>query len=392
MELPGGLHLAYCTNIHRGETWTETFDNLERYTLRVRERVGRGAPYAIGLRLSELAARELSQADALRTFRRWLDKHDCYVFTINGFPYGRFHGTRVKEQVYAPDWTTVERVTYTNRLFDLLAELVPPGVDGSVSTVPCSFKSFIQSDDQVRAMRARLWETIEHVATLSERSGRQLHLGLEPEPLCYLETSEETTRWFHQMRDDRPGDPRLDQHLGVNYDACHLAVEFEEPHAAIAHFEQHGVRLSKIHFSSALKVQPTSEARNALASFTDDVYLHQVVARTADGSLRRHLDLDLALAAAARASVPDEEWRVHFHIPLHCQPGTLFHSTVDHLLGLLDLLAARPQLCSHAEMETYTWEVLPHHLKQRDVVEQLVAEYEWTLARWNERVGVRQPG
>jgi len=30
-------------------------------------------------------------------------------------------------------------------------------------------------------------------------------------------------------------------------------------------------------------------------------------------------------------------------------------------------------------METYTWEVLPGEMKQRDVVDQLAGEYDWTL-------------
>src|SRR4029453_316001 len=133
MQLSHGLHLAYCTNIHRGETWAETFDALQRYTLAVRDRVCPNAPYAIGLRLSDQASRELSEPSALTSFRKWLEEQNCYVFTINGFPYGRFHGARVKEQVYAPDWTTPERVDFTNRLFDLLAQLVPQGIEGSVS-------------------------------------------------------------------------------------------------------------------------------------------------------------------------------------------------------------------------------------------------------------------
>ena len=119
MKLSHGLHLAYCTNIHRGETWPETFDSLQQYTLPVRDRVSAGQPYAIGLRLSQQAALELSDRPTLLEFQRWLGKNSCYVFTMNGFPYGQFHGTRVKEQVYRPDWTSPERVAYTNLLFDL---------------------------------------------------------------------------------------------------------------------------------------------------------------------------------------------------------------------------------------------------------------------------------
>src|SRR5262245_21678060 len=108
------IHLAYCTNIHRCETWAEPLDGLQKHTLAVRDRVAAGQPYAIGLRLGHQAAVELNDRKALSAFRRWLDCENCYVFTINGFPYGRFHGTRVKEQVYAPDWTTRARVEYTN--------------------------------------------------------------------------------------------------------------------------------------------------------------------------------------------------------------------------------------------------------------------------------------
>ena len=108
MKLNHGLHLAYCTNIHRGEDWPQTFDSLQKYTLAVREQVCPDKPYAIGLRLSEQASRELSDRATLAAFKHWLDENHCYVFTINGFPYGRFHGTRVKEQVYVPDWTSAE--------------------------------------------------------------------------------------------------------------------------------------------------------------------------------------------------------------------------------------------------------------------------------------------
>lgn len=390
MELTHGLHLAYCTNIHRGETWEETWHSLKQYTLAVRDRVADGKPYAIGLRLSDRASRELAEPQTLSAFRRWLDDENCYVFTVNGFPYGRFHGTRVKEQVYVPDWTTPERLEYTNRLFDLLAQIVPPGLEGSVSTVPCSFKEFITSSDQLQAMRDNLWYCLEHIAEASERSGRKLHLGLEPEPLCYVENRAEMVCFYEQMRDDRPCDHRLDHHLGVNYDTCHLAVEFEEPRHVLDSFQDHGVPISKLHLSSALKVRPTAEACQALAPFADGVYFHQVIAQSEDGAITRYKDLDLALKArTAMPNPPAEEWRVHFHIPLHSPPTALFSNTTGHLLEVLDYLKQQPHLCRHLEMETYTWEVMPPPMKNRSVVEQLVAEYDWTLRELAERGFVR---
>jgi sugar phosphate isomerase/epimerase len=374
MKLSHGLHLAYCTNIHRGQTWVETWEALKRYTLAVRDRVSPKAPYAIGLRLSDQASRELSDSKQLLAFQSWLEKENCYVFTINGFPYGQFHGTRVKEQVYAPDWTTRERLEYTCRLFDLLDALRPEGVEGSVSTVPCSYKEFIHSTAQDKAMRDNLWRCIEHIA------GKSLHLGLEPEPLCYVETSQETVEFIERMRGDRPGDDRLDRHLGVNYDTCHLAVEFEEPADVLRRFKEHKVRISKLHLSSALKVQANAATRTALRAFADDTYFHQVIERAPDGTLKRYKDLDVAFAQAG-----ENEWRIHFHVPLHSPPTKLFGNTADHLMGVLDALKDDPKLCSHLEMETYTWEVMPAEMKKRDVVDQLAGEYDWTLKHLADR-------
>lgn len=387
MRLNHGLHLAYCTNIHRGESWGDTFRNLQTHTLAVRDRVAQGQPYAIGLRLGAQAAADLQDKTRLGDFQRWLERENCYVFTINGFPYGQFHGTRVKEQVYAPDWTTAERVDYTMGLFRILAQIVPEGIEGSVSTVPCSYKEFITSPNQEKAMRQNLWRVVEELEELSSSSGRDLHLGLEPEPLCYLETSAETVRFFEQLRADRPNDERITKRLGVNYDACHLAVEYEEPAAVVAAFQSANIRISKLHFSSALKVQATPEVRSKLAAFVDPVYFHQVIERKPGIPLRRIRDLDVALAepiSPASPKVQAPEWRIHFHVPLHHQPQGSFSTTSDHLTGLMDILAKQPNLCSHIEMETYTWEVLPPEMK-RPIVDSLVSEYEWTLGELGKR-------
>ncbi len=388
MKLHDGIHLAYCTNVHRGETWAETFAALEKHTLPVRRRVAPGRPYAIGLRLGQRAAAELAEPATLAAFQRWLAANDCYVFTVNGFPYGSFHGTRVKEQVYAPDWSTDQRVAYTQQLFDLLVQLAPPGAACSVSTVPASFKGFIEADPgREKAIFKNLTTVARHIAALAARTGRDLHLGLEPEPCCHLETTEETVAFFNAWR---ASDPAVDaegllRFIGVNYDCCHLAVEFESAGTALDRLVNAGLRLSKLHLSSALRVRPDEAGRAAVKAFIEPVYLHQVVVGDpATGAVRkRFVDLPDALADEDAAR-PGEEWRVHFHVPLHAAPGAPFGDTRDHLAAALDWLAKHPGACTHLEMETYTWEVLPATLRQ-PIEDQLVREYAWTLAALAQR-------
>jgi hypothetical protein len=200
-----------------------------------------------------------------------------------------------------------------------------------------------------------------------------------------LESSAETIHFFDHMRAEHPHDARLGEHLGVNYDTCHFAVEFEEPQNALPCLIQHGIKISKIHLSSALKASLV-EARAELKKFSDDVYLHQVVARDEFGNRTIFRDLPDALASTA----PAKEWRIHFHVPLHAPAAEPFENTNDHLLGILDLLQAGPGICQHLEMETYTWEVLPPELKSQSVVDQIAQEYAWTLGELRKR-GLASP-
>ncbi|NRB74320.1 MAG: metabolite traffic protein EboE [Verrucomicrobiales bacterium] len=394
MRLKHNIDLGYCTNIHRGETWEETFDGLQRYTDEVRKRVSPDQPYGIGLRLGHDACRELaSDAAAKDGFRRWLDDRNAYVFTINGFPYGKFHGSRVKEQVYAPDWTTTERLDYTKQLFDLMVELSPGGQSISVSTVPGSFKGFIKPEtrqEQLEAMYRNLTACADHIESLREKTGRDIHLGLEPEPLCLFETSEETIEFFDGYLSGREGDERsrILSNIGVNYDTCHLAIEYEDPGSSVEGLLDAGIRISKIHLSSALKLTPNPESVKRLEAFQDEVYLHQVVVRSGDSVTHRFVDLPDAFSWFEENSAnAGDEWRVHFHVPLHARAVEYFDDTRDQISGVFQLLKDASStdgelFCQHFEMETYTWEVLPEEIRSRDVVDQLEAEYGWTLSEF----------
>jgi len=356
----GASHLTYCTNIHPGESWDEVRANLETHVLAVKHRVCPDAPFGVGLRLSARAANELDPI----ALRRWLDEHGLYVFTINGFPYGPFHGTPVKERVYRPDWHEPERVTYTMRLADILVELLPDGIDGSISTVPGCFQD--RAGDAT-VMADHLTRCASHLATLEERTGKRLILALEPEPCCVIETLAQAVTFFETHALDR-------RHLGLCLDVCHTAVGFEQLDAALAAIELANITIAKVQLGCGLRAVD-ARALDQLARFAEGVYLHQVVARHG-GELIRFVDLPEALADPREGG----ELRVHFHVPIFRDRFDALDSTQDELAALLAEHKRTP-ISAHLEVETYTWDVLPAEYRDEPIADAIARELRWVLER-----------
>ncbi len=378
--------LSYCTNIHPAETWAETLCALQTYVLRVRDRLLENGdqpadkPFPIGLRLSAIAARELLEGDNLPRFANWLAENNSYVFTINGFPYGSFHGTRVKEQVFLPDWTSPERIEYTQQLFEILAKIAPKSSGGSVSTLPGSHKTFRAEEQTIRKNLISLAHFIED---LSQEHQIDLHLGLEPEPLGHFENTAETLAFFERLNKQGGDSPIVRERIGLNFDSCHFAIEFDNAAASLDAIHSYaGIRLSKIHLSNALSLDPRNpQAIDAIRGFDEPTYFHQVIARRPDNSLERFLDLPVFLSAidSGETYAADfEEARVHFHIPLDAAPADPLGSTDFLVRETLDWCKKHPNACRHFEIETYTWGVLPENL-QRPVEVQIASEYRWVL-------------
>ena len=384
MKLSSGLTLAYCTNIHRGEGWSETFAGLKNHALRVRDRVAQGKPFVLGLRLSNQALIELREPDALKAFRVWLEKENCLVAGINGFPFGSFHGVAVKEKVFSPDWCEPARLEYTKGLFDLLAEIGTVDRVGTVSTLPGSFKSFNRDADAQKVMRNNILDCVDHLARLRDRTGLTMRLAVEPEPMGLVENTAETIQLFNQLRDEASNLALVDEFLGVCYDTCHFALQYEDPAEAITRLNQNGAPVVKLHLSSALRLKPTAQALQRLERMQEPVYLHQCLGRRKDGTLDRYKDIPEALASKSIQTL--EEMRVHFHVPLNAENlGDDWSTTSGHLAGALDAVTRNPGLAHELEIETYTWEVLPGAMRSADVVEQIVGEYDWTLSALSQR-------
>ena len=387
-----GSHLTYCSNIHPGETWAEVRANIERFFPAVRDRVVPGQPFGIGLRLSAQASRALTDLATLEEFRDFLQRNKLYVFTINGFPYGTFHGARVKEEVYLPDWRDAERLRYTNELAELLAKLVPAGVEGSVSTVPGAFKPAMTGNNgaDVERIADNLLRHVAHLIELERRTGKRITLAIEPEPHCYLETVDESVGFFQRHLFSAQAVRRLGElaglerqaasvalhdYLGLCLDLCHAAVEFEDPVACLQRLEKAGIRVHKMQISAGLRVaELTPEALKALRQFDDPVYLHQVVEDGPNG-VRRFADLPEALATV-NGQAGDREWRVHFHVPIFLDDLGAFSSTRFFIRKVLDQHRLKP-ISPHLEVETYTWNVLPAHLQAGGMEQAIARELNW---------------
>lgn len=393
------VHLTYCLNIHPGETWAENFAAIRDKTLEVRKRVGENVLFGLGLRLSHRAAYELAKPPARAAFRAFLREKKLYVFTINGFPYGRFHGAKIKEQVYRPDWRTTARRDYTLLLADILADLLETASSGSISTVPGSFKPWIADCSDVQRMIEMLTDCAAHLNRIRERQGVEIHLGLEPEPGCYLESTEEFAAFFkdallrkgREMLRAKAGckpaaaEAMIRRHIGVCFDTCHLAIAFEDLTQSLDRFRNEGIRISKVQISAAPEVKVTSHIGRVLQPFCEPVYLHQVQAIAGDGALRSWNDLPDALR-----DIPScaglKRLRAHFHVPLFFE-GTRFLRTTAACLTTQFWERIRAGCSEHLEIETYTFGVLPARLRSAGVVKSIVREYQWVFERMKKTSG-----
>lgn len=394
-------HLTYCTNIHPGKNWTEDFEALKLNLPLIKQSVSPGQQMGLGLRLSNEASLALSHPAALTEFKQWLKDNDTYVFTMNGFPYGEFHRTVVKADVHTPGWVTKSRRDYTIRLFHILKELLPQGMDGGISTNPLGYRHWYTTEGSLKEASERgtlhVVEVISELIRIYNETGKILHLDIEPEPDGMMETGREFIDWFEGdllslgipaiskafNLSTADAEAQIRKHLMLCYDVCHFAIGYE-PHAEIINeLAAKNIKVGKIQISAALKADLNKPAiergqiKTAFDQFNEPVYLHQVVARQQDGGLLRYLDLPEALEDFDNASV--QEWRAHYHVPISIQEIGLLSTTQQDIIEVLTIQKNNP-FTNHMEVETYTWEVLPQQIKL-PIAESISKELLWVSSK-----------
>ena len=388
-------HLTYCTNIHSGEKWEDHFNELQKNFPGIKKELSPDKPMGMGLRLANAASIELIKEKNLKAFKQWLNENNTYVFTMNGFPYGNFHDTRVKDDVHTPDWSTPERVEYTIRLFEILKELLPEGMDGGVSTSPLTYRRWFSQEDTFKnAMDSCTNNVIlvaEHLIKMHRSTGVVFHLDIEPEPDGMLQTGTEFIYWFKNILlkngckkiADKfeislsEAKELLKAHIRLCYDVCHFAIGYEPHEEMIRQTVESGINIGKLQISAALKAPMDKDVLNRqnikenFSKYNEPIYLHQVVAKKNNDELLRYADLPEALSDADNAEV--NEWRAHFHVPVFKEDFGLLKSTQKDIIEVLCLQKDK-NFTNHLEVETYTWDVLPASLKlplQQSVIREL---------------------
>lgn len=375
--LGSGTTLGYCTNVHAGASFDAMLANLRTHAVAVKRQVSPNQPMGVGLWLSARAAREAVERRRIDELKTFLDEHGLIAFTFNGFPFGDFHQAKVKHAVYEPDWTTQARVDYTLNLAAILARLTPASGEAGISTLPIGWRCAGSAQGTLASAAIQLARVADELATLERDTGVCIHVDLEPEPGCLLDTSSHVVRFFESFLLPGRDEAAIRKHVRVCHDVCHAAVMFEDQRTMIERYRSAGIGIGKVQVSSAihapldeLDATDRIQAIDQLSRFAEDRYLHQTV-------LPSGLffdDLPAALADAPR----DEPWRVHFHVPIDREGFGRLRTTRQAVVELAGMIAQLD--CRLFEVETYAWSVLPLELQTPTLADGIARELAWFIS------------
>jgi hypothetical protein len=393
MDLGKGLgHLTYSTLVHQTDNWEQLWKSVNTYLPAVKARVAPHEKFGVCLRTSAPSIEQLStEPTKVADLKTFFADNDLYLYTANAFVYGVFKKQVIKEDVYEPDWATPERREYTKKVANLLAELAPDGINPSIQTAPLGFKPKVTGEDVVDAYTSNVIDVVAHLVDLKKRTGKMVTLGLEPEPRCYLETTDETITYFKTRLFSGPTAQRLAKQTGLNeadaaqamrdymgvvFDIGHQAVGYEDIPASLQKLVDNGVQIVKLQEAASMYIpEVTQKVVDALQNFAKTIYLSQTCQQK-DGVQTWFLNLEDAFEDWYKNPGP-REWRTHFHVPVFLTE--LGHGFGTTRFGLEQALAVHKKtpLSAHLEIETYTWDVLPDHLKTGDIVEYVCRELDW---------------
>ena len=263
----------------------------------------------------------------------------------------------------------------------------------SIQSPPLGFKPKVTGPEYVNEFTRHVISTVAHMVKLEKRTGRTVTLVSRARARVLPRDHGGSRRLLHEppVRERgrsharrRPtglnksqAEAALRKHLGMVYDICHQAVEYEDIGASLRKLADNGIPVFKLQEAAALRVpNVTKETVDAMRPFAETVYLTQTIEKI-DGKLNRYLNLEDAFAAFEANPKLKREWRTHVHVPVFLDKiGEHFETTrfaIEDALKFHKKNKLSPQL----EIETYTWDVLPDSMKTGSIVDYVERELDW---------------
>lgn len=389
MLLKNKYHLTYCSNIFKEKTWKNLFCKLKKYITNLRKFFIK-KHIGLSLCLSNSLTNEIKKPDNISSLKTWLKKNSLYISSINGFVYQTFHQKSIKENIYLPDWTSKKRLIFTQNIIHILKNIIKKNHDGSISTLPISYKLWTKDNHKHYV----LYKTSKHLSDLlilliniKKQTKNIIHLDIEPEPQCTIETYKETHAFFehwllpickkHLIPKYKKQHliTHIYKHIKICYDICHFSVNFENHKEILNSIKQSKIKIGKIQISSALKIDlnnnnKTSQLKTLLA-LQNSPFLHQTTEKVAN-KIKKYPDVKYILETFKQKA--QGELRIHCHISIHEKIykniETTYQETQETLKVFLKTLHIK-----HIEIETYT-----HNIIYEDSpLAAIIKEYNWAI-------------
>jgi hypothetical protein len=383
MLIRNNKFLSYCTNIHPAESWSDTYQSLKDHLPQIKSKVSPNQDFGLGLRLSNQAVNELLLNDTYKEFDQWLEENSVKIMSVNGFPFGEFHQYKVKENVHSPDWFTEERRIYTYHIVKLLSLMKNTLNEVGISVSPLGYRHKYEGSQKEILLEKSAYAFKELAIiceSIEQQTGKYIHIDIEPEPDAVLENAAEIVSFFSNYLSKEQTFASLRRYITVCLDVCHFAVSFDDIAASIRLFKANNIKIGKVQLSSAIKLVKNEENRydlKLLDDFIDSIYLHQVVMHRRNGDLIKLRDIVEYKYLNSAVLNQITEIRSHIHVPLFTDSYKNFLFTQEQVINILSMFDDID--CSHWEVETYTWHLLPKELKL-PLVESIVRELEWVLS------------
>lgn len=361
--------LTYCSNIFKVNKVKKLIYNINQYIINIKKK----EQYInISLCISNNLSIELKKKCI--ELKSWMKKYNIDISSINAFVYQNFHKKRIKETIYSPDWSSINRLIFTHRLITLSSKLKRKKIHISISTLPISYKKWIKKYDEPYIF----YKSTNYLKNYKISLNKNISIDIEPEPCCEIENYKNFIIFYKKWIDIKKDKSNNAKFLGICFDVCHFSVIFDKQEKIIKLIKKTKINIGKIQISSALKtiipkkISQLKRLKNTLHILRKSDFLHQCMIKNIN-KIEKYTDIPKLLSLIKKKQ--NLELRIHCHIPVY-KKKFKYMTTTKNEINKINKLLKKTQLTKILEIETYTQNIFFNKINRNKSIKK---EYHFTI-------------